>query len=177
MYTNKKRLFAMKKHSSAFTVIELLVVIAIIGILASIIIAFLSSQSDKANDKKITQQVSSMRSQASLFTDTLPGGVAPSIAPVVGTTSGGLFADSDVTTNSLFNLIGTLPSGTSYFYAWDGENPSITSKWYFVATLSNGTVCTDWSGAVKIGETPFLVAPTSTGDWTPFVDVPSYTCL
>lgn len=58
-------MFTQKLHRG-FTLIELLVVIAIIGILASVVLASLSTARDKGTDAAIQQSVSNIRSQAEI---------------------------------------------------------------------------------------------------------------
>jgi len=53
--------------NKGFTLIELLVVIAIIGILASVVLASLSSARNKGKDAAVKSQLSSMRAQAELY--------------------------------------------------------------------------------------------------------------
>ncbi len=62
----------MKKTLSSqkgFTLIELLVVIAIIGILASVVLASLSTARQKGRDASVKSQLSSTRAQAEIYAD------------------------------------------------------------------------------------------------------------
>ena len=56
--------------NKGFTLIELLVVIAIIGILASVVLASLSSARDKGKDAAVKSQLASMKAQAELWFST-----------------------------------------------------------------------------------------------------------
>jgi prepilin-type N-terminal cleavage/methylation domain-containing protein len=57
----------MKKYTKGFTLIELLVVIAIIGILASVVLASLSTARNKGADAAVKGAMASMRNQAELY--------------------------------------------------------------------------------------------------------------
>jgi len=56
--------------NKGFTLIELLVVIAIIGILASVVLASLSSARDKGKNAAVKSQLANMRAQAELYYST-----------------------------------------------------------------------------------------------------------
>jgi len=56
----------MNKYKKGFTLIELLVVVAIIGILASVVLASLSTARNKGKDAAIQGELSSLRAQAEI---------------------------------------------------------------------------------------------------------------
>ncbi len=60
----------MNNRTRGFTLIELLVVIAIIGILSSVVLAFLSKARGSGNDAKVKAQLSAARAKAEIFYDT-----------------------------------------------------------------------------------------------------------
>jgi len=57
----------MKNFKKGFTLIELLVVIAIISLLASVVLASLSSARAKAADASIQQSLTNLRTQAAIY--------------------------------------------------------------------------------------------------------------
>lgn len=57
----------MKNYKKGFTLIELLVVIAIIGILASVVLASLSTARNKGSDAAVKGALASMRNQSELY--------------------------------------------------------------------------------------------------------------
>lgn len=61
--------YSKKEVNRGFTLIELLVVIAIVGILSSIVLVSLNQARSKADDARIKQQLSNIRSSAANYYD------------------------------------------------------------------------------------------------------------
>jgi prepilin-type N-terminal cleavage/methylation domain-containing protein len=171
-----------KKESRGFTLIELIIVVAIIGVLTTIVLAFLSSQNAKATDKKVIGQLSSMRSQISLYSGTTGASVVPTLAVVSAvagpTANSTIFNDSTSRDNSLYTLISQLPKSTRYYYAWDGYNPLATGKWFFAATLSDGAYCVDWNSTGKAitGAVPTTIGMFTDSAHFPRANAITYLC-
>jgi len=88
-------------NKKGFTLIELLVVIAIIGILSSIAIVYLSDARKKANDAKVSSNVTTASTQLELDRAN-------------GTNSNGTTFDAATDINLITPKLGTHPCGGSF---------------------------------------------------------------
>ena len=144
--------------NKGFTLIELLVVIAIIGILASVVLASLSTAREKGKDAAVKSQLASMKAQAELFFSKNETYVGLCDAPVSdngfgGASGGGLLqaanASAGVTgaVNVTFATAGTYKDTTCH---------DSTDKWAVEAPMSDSKeghsdmYCTDYTGVSKI---------------------------
>lgn len=125
-----------------FTLLELLVVVAIIGILASVVLAMLTSAKKKGQDSAIKEQMTSLRSEAELY------------AIGHGNSYNNLFTDNNTwaSTNTNIQAILTyLDKQTTVHTAGSSVN-----QWAAQAGLKEDTtkyVCIDYTAVIKVGTT------------------------
>ncbi len=157
---------SLSKKSQGFTLIELLVVIAIIGILASIVLASLSTARTKGQDAAIQSQLSSMRAQAELYYSTTgnnsygPSQTTPTyVAPVLTSsatscsTAGNLFAGTNVVNNlaALNSAVTTAKDCGASASAWSMAAQGATSTVFYCVDSSGVARSTTSGGAAYTG--------------------------
>ena len=150
-----------------FTLIELLVVVAIIGILASVVLASLSTARGKGKNAAILSELSSMREQAELYYATNGNYGSGNDATTASTTGsgGGLIIKADCSgpgaaaatmfnaqndPQSLFSLIkASCNDGATAITA--SVDAATATKWALALTGvgSNTFYCVDSNGSVK----------------------------
>lgn len=140
--------------NKGFTLIELLVVIAIIGILVSVVMASLNSARTKAADAVVKGDMSSIRTQASIWYEENGNvynntGVATNTCNAEGT----LFSSQKITDFISQITLQSDPTSTMSCYTTD-----VGDKWAMsITTLKGGgTWCVDslgWSSAGVANDT------------------------
>ncbi len=144
-----------------FTLIELLVVIAIIGILASVVLASLTTARTKGQAAAVQSSLASMRAQAELYYSSNGnnygtsyaagyfGAGGTSVLPTNCTTDVGTAMFSSTGTGSLGTLLkGACSSGASALVA--SVDAASATGWALMATAPGGNYyCVDSSGSSK----------------------------
>ncbi len=164
------------KKNKGFTLIELLVVIAIIGILASVVLASLSSARNKGKDAAVRSQLASMRAQAEIFyatAESYVGICSGDIANAPGAFggAGGLLTavSASVGVPNTLNITNTTAGNAttspysvtchSIVDAWAAEAPLVSVTAVAPATVK--MYCVDSAGASKEEDAAMLADATA----------------
>jgi prepilin-type N-terminal cleavage/methylation domain-containing protein len=139
-----------KTHQSGFTLIELLVVIAVIGILASVVLASLSTSREKGNNAGIKSNLSGARAEAEIFygNNSNTFGAAGAGTGVCATTGTNTIGDSVLAAIALSSRPTAYDAVNETCFVTAGTNPG----WAAAVQMNNTTTtffCVDSAGAAK----------------------------
>ncbi len=138
--------------SAGFTVLELLITVAIIGVLASIILASVSTSRARASDKKILEDLNTVRNEAQLYLDSA-GSFGPNTANAkcsAGGVSATLFADmTNPSTGSTNPHIAKINSAIASANAESGGSVNVNGKYSNTRCVNSPTT---WAIAVRLKE-------------------------
>lgn len=119
-------------HSKGFTLIELLVVIAIIGLLASIVVASLSSVQAKARDARRMEDIDAFRKALTIYSSDA------GVYPIVTSTSTLTPTTTPGTTLISAGTISTIPRDPSiYQYSYVSDSTGTTYSINFCLETSS----------------------------------------
>jgi prepilin-type N-terminal cleavage/methylation domain-containing protein len=149
-----------KSFKKGFTLIELLVVVAIIGILASVVLASLSTARTKGKDAAAEAEISSIRAQNEIFASSASGGYGTAETITNASASDAVSACGQAQTIALLSAINTNTGSTATCAV--GVNGATWVAW---SKLSSQTApanfCADssgFSGARTLAPTAVITA-------------------
>mgnify|MGYP001567426277 FL=1 len=138
--------FMIKNFKKGFTLIELLVVIAIIGILASIVLASLTSARNKGKDAAIKSSLSSLRAAGEISFD------SDTDYRAVCTEAGGAAGESTLSASGEYakvnTAIDTQKGGTNNTVCNESTNSAAFVAWVPMVTSAQW-FCIDSTGIAK----------------------------
>ena len=159
--------------NKGFTLIELLVVIAIIGILASVVLASLSSARNKGKDTAVKSQLASMRAQAELYYSTNQDSYL-GICTAATTVNGFAGAAGDASGPGLIKatqeavgvvaavqVAATDGGGTDKITCHDAADSWVVEAPLVASTVATDMYCVDATGASKIEALPMIASATA----------------
>ncbi len=134
------------RRTYGFTLIELLVVIAIIGILASVVLAAMSSSRDKADNATIQSNLTHARAQIALYYD-----ISNQRYEVNNANNSVCINSRSANPKGIFDFVSAADANNGPGVVICNDDPT---RWavaaQFVGSFSNQYYCTDSVGSVKI---------------------------